>query len=68
VQMLKSYITYDTDHNDLLLYQLQNLVREAAHYLKIRHGIVEPKQVEVMIEDFETRVREDHSRPARACA
>ena len=49
-------------------YQLQNLVREAAHYLKIRHGIVEPKQVEVMIEDFETRVREDHSRPARACA
>jgi len=56
-QKLERFITKDTDYNDLLLYHLENLVREAAHYLKIRHGTVDPKQVQVKIDDFERKVR-----------
>jgi hypothetical protein len=40
----------------LLLYQLQNLVREVAHFMKVKSGIVDPKQVEIPIQDFEAKV------------
>ena len=51
------YVTYKRDYNQLLFYLLQTLVRETVNYYQLRHG-VDPDQVEISVEDFETRARE----------
>eukprot|EP01104_Vermistella_antarctica_P001826 TRINITY_DN1195_c0_g1_i1.p1 TRINITY_DN1195_c0_g1~~TRINITY_DN1195_c0_g1_i1.p1 ORF type:complete len:930 (-),score=205.41 TRINITY_DN1195_c0_g1_i1:4-2793(-) len=54
----RRYITYRKDDNELLYFILQNLVRETTTYLKIRHDVDAPPQVEVPCLDFESRARE----------
>jgi len=51
------YVTYKRDYNELLFYILQTLMKEHINYHQLRHG-VEPDQIEIQIDEFETRARE----------
>jgi hypothetical protein len=54
-QRFHKYVTYKKDYNELLFYILQTLVKETVSYYQLRHGL-EPEQIEISMEDFETRV------------
>ena len=57
LQTFQPYISYKRDNNELLLYLLQKLVAAATKFLATVKGIDDPHQVEIPMEDFETRVR-----------
>ena len=48
----RKYLTYRKDNNELLLFLLQDLVRQTAYYLEMRQGRP-PKRVEIELGDFE---------------
>ncbi len=53
----RKYLNYRRDNNELLLFLLQEIVRQTAYYLEVRQG-QPPRRVEVELADFEARARE----------
>jgi DNA replication licensing factor MCM2 len=53
----RKYLNYRRDNNELLLYLLQEIVRQTAYYLEVRQG-QPPQRVEIELADFESRARE----------
>jgi DNA replication licensing factor MCM2 len=58
LQKFQKYITYKKDYNELLFYLLQNLVRETCIYIQTKTGEDAPREVEISLEDFESRAKE----------
>ena len=48
----RKYLTYRKDNNELLLFLLQDMVRQTAYYLEMRQG-KPPNRVEIELGDFE---------------
>eukprot|EP00743_Colponemidia_sp_Colp-15_P001012 GILK01001118.1.p1 GENE.GILK01001118.1~~GILK01001118.1.p1 ORF type:complete len:891 (+),score=144.69 GILK01001118.1:49-2721(+) len=54
----QGYITKKKDHNELLFYLLQRMVRERSQYLQMVRSLEDvPPEVEIDKEDFETEAR-----------
>jgi DNA replication licensing factor MCM2 len=53
----RKYLNYRRDNNELLLFLLQEIVRQTAYYLEVRQG-QPPRRVEIELADFEARARE----------